>query len=279
MVKIRGRFLPGAFTCVLFFCLATFMFCSSPAAHSAEFGYQGTHILTYGTMDDLARAFERRTGLRVSVRGGGCADGIAAVVNDRLEMGGLCCPLEGGRIEELNLTAHPVARDIKAVIVHPENPLTGIDMKTLRAVHRGEITDWSTLGGKERPIAVVYRRHCLDMDEPVRRILGLNDELSNLTDKAIIVRTDKQLIDYVRRFPTAIGITSRVFAEGKGVKILSVDGVRPTAAGVLEQAYPLTGTLYIITQKEPAERVRRFLRFIGSAEGRSIISRRLAPLE
>ena len=85
--------------------------------------YQGTHILTYDTMAKLADAFEDQTDITLSIKGGGCADGVVVVVNDRFEMGGLCCPLKPSEVDQFGLIGHPVAKDIKAVIVNPVNPL------------------------------------------------------------------------------------------------------------------------------------------------------------
>ena len=245
-------------------------------ARAAEPGYQGTHILTYGAMTRLAEAFLDKTGIWIPVRGGGCSDGIFTVTNDRLEMGGLCCPLPPEELSRLGLRAHPVARDIKVAVVNGKNPLRSISRRDLERIHRGTLTNWSELGWIDRPVALIYRKHCLDMDEPVRRFLGLDDRLSRLADKAIVVRTDKELVDYVRRFPTAIGVTSRVFAAGQGVRLLDLDGAPPTAAAVRAGRYRFTGTLYIVTRPEISDVTRRFLDFVRSDEARRLIEENLA---
>lgn len=69
----------------------------APPSPAADIAYQGTHILTHGAFQELATAFENKTGVVVLVKGGGCADGIAVVLNDRREMGGICCPLNSAR--------------------------------------------------------------------------------------------------------------------------------------------------------------------------------------
>ncbi|RMG00156.1 MAG: hypothetical protein D6726_11775, partial [Nitrospirae bacterium] len=184
--------------------------------------------------------------------------------------GGLCCPLPK-RLKGKDIVEHPVARDIKVVVVNRKNPLKDISLEHLRAVHTGEITNWRELGWKDAPIAIIYRKHCLNMDEPVRRALGINDDLSNLSKKTIIVRTDMELLEYVSSFETAIGVTSKVFAVNEDVKILDLDGVRATPFNVENHRYRLTSPLYIITKTNPDKLTKRFLRFILSPEGQAII--------
>jgi phosphate transport system substrate-binding protein len=230
-------------------------------------------------MSRLAKVFSEKTGIAITIRGGGCADGIMAVVSGKFEMGGLCCPLNEKEVEDYSISVHPVARDIKAVIVNRENPVDNLNEVQIRNIHQGRIKSWKELGWVDRPVAVIYRKHCLNRAEPVRRYLGLDEDLDNLTEKAIIVRTDKELIDYVRRFPTAIGITSKVFTEGQDVKIINVDGVEPTAENVKSGRYMLTGNLNIVTSARPDKAVRKFLDFILSEEGQSIIEENLAGIK
>ncbi len=254
-----------------------FLFLSSPV-RASSLSYQGTHILTYRTMYELSIAYYQKTGIRVQVRGGGCADGISSVLHGRALMGGLCCPLPEEFLKKKGLVAYRVASDIKVVIVNPENPIDSITLRQLRALHSGEIENWSALGWINRPVALIFRKHCLDMKEPLRGILRIDNRLSTLSKKAIIVRTDKAMIDYVSSFKTAIGVTSRVFTEGRAVKLLRINNVAPTAENVRRGLYPLYTPLYVIVKKERVSEVEDFIRFMLSKEGSRIIKRHLSEV-
>jgi phosphate transport system substrate-binding protein len=259
--------------------LRTFIICFSiaflslfPASGSpaAGLGYQGTHILTHGALEDLAKAFQKKYGTFVFVKGGGCADGIAAVLHNRHELGGICCPLKPETAKKNGLVSHRVAIDIKAVMMNPKNPLKELTLKQVSDIHTGRITNWRQVGGKDRPIALIYRDHCRDMDEPVRKALGLAGPVAK---KAIIVKTDKEVVEYVERFPDAVGIAPLIFARVAGVTIAKVDGAAPTPETAEKGLYPLTGGLFIITRGEPAGLARKFLDFVFSAEGQSIVGK------
>lgn len=240
----------------------------APVSSAAEFGYQGSHILTHGTIEKLAQAFEKKYGIFLFVKGGGCADGIATVVKDRFEMGGLCCPLPPEKAKKHNLVSHKVGVDVKAVIVNSGTGVRGLTLKQVSDIHNGAITNWKQVGGKNRPVALIYRDHCRDMDEPVRKALGITGAVAK---KAIIVKTDKEIVEYVEQFPGAIGVVSRVFAEKAKVIMAAVDSAAPTPENAEMGLYPITGGMYIITKGAPAGWTGKFIEFVLSEEGQTII--------
>jgi phosphate transport system substrate-binding protein len=250
-----------------------FVFLTAASLFAADIGYQGTHILTHGALEDLAKAFEKKYGVKVFVKGGGCADGIAVVVKGEHEMGGICCPLPPEKAKKLNLTQHRVAVDVKAVILHPGNPLADLSLKQVSDIHNGLITNWKQVGGDDRPIALVFRDHCRDMEEPVREALGIKGPVAK---KAIIVKTDKDVVEYVEKFRGAVGIAPLVFAKEAKVKIISVDKTSATPENAEKGLYPLKGDLYVLTKGRPEGLTRKFLDFVLSAEGQSIIRRNFA---
>lgn len=254
-------------------CLVNFFPTTGISFLPSNIGYQGTHILTHGALEDLAKAFEKKYSVKVFVKGGGCADGIAVVVKGEHEMGGICCPLPPERAKKLNLVQHKVAVDIKAVMLHPKNPLNNLTLKQVSDIHNGKVINWKQVGGLDKPIALVFRDHCRDMAEPVREVLGIKGPVAK---KAIVVKTDKEVVEYVEKFPGAIGIAPRVFAQEAKVKIVSVDKVAATPENTEKGLYPLKGDLYIITKGQPDGLTKRFMDFVLSAEGQAIIGKNFA---
>lgn len=236
--------------------------------------YQGTHILAYGVMKDLAPAFAA-TGGRLAVAGGGCDDGIAGVRRRVADFGGLCCPVKGSAAEGLPHLL--VARDMKAVVAHGSNPVAGLSLAQLKAIARGQLTDWQALGGAARPIAQVVRKHCPDYVEPVRAALLANRDA--WSGKALFVDTDEQIVDLVARFPAGLGVVSWVFArplvESGKLKLLALDGLRPDRD---RGRYPLTGPLSLIFRSWEAERMTTFFDFLYGGQGRALIARDLLPV-
>jgi phosphate transport system substrate-binding protein len=239
--------------------------------------FQGTHILAFGAMRELAERFAAQGG-RFVVHGGGCDDGIVAVRRGAADFGGLCCPVKGSSAEGMPWL--PVARDLKAVVVHPSNPVAAIGMDELRGAARGAITRWRAIGGEDRPVALVIRKHCPDYLEPVRDILLKNRP--DWSPKGLFVDTDEQIVDTVSRFAGGLGVVSWVFArplaEAGRLKVLALDGVTPAEGIRRRRGYPLEGPLVMVFNTLQRARMAPFLDFLYGAEGEAIVGRALIPV-
>jgi phosphate transport system substrate-binding protein len=239
-----------------------------------ELRYQGTHILAYGAFRDLADAYRGPKGYRVTVGGGGCDDGIATVRRGSADLGGLCCPVRGSRAEGMPWLL--VARDLKAVVVHPDNPVASVSREQLRAVARGKLAHWRGLGGEDRAIALVVRKHCPDYFEPVRQLLL--DNRPDWSPHGLFVERDEQIVDIVSRYRGGLGLVSWAFAkplvDAGRLKALKVDGALPSQAA----AYPLHGPLSVVYRNWEADTMRPFFDFLYGPQGRSIVARALAPV-
>lgn len=244
---------------------------------SGDLVFQGTHILAFGAMRELAERYGKG-GERIVVHGGGCDDGIVAVRRGAADFGGLCCPVRGSSAEGMPWL--PVARDLKAVIAHPSNPVSAIGLERLRGVARGAVARWKALGGEDRPIALVIRKHCPDYFEPVRDALLKNRP--EWSPKGIFVDTDEQIVDTVSRFSGSIGIVSWVFArplvETGRLKVLALDGITPEEGIRRRRGYPLEGPLVLIYRKWERARMAPFLDFLYGPEGEKIVGRALIPV-
>lgn len=249
---------------------------AASAANAAGPGlrYEGTHILTHGALREVARQFTGVVPFLVS--GGGCDDGIAAVRRGDAELGGMCCPVEGSR--GMGLKSALIAHDIKVAVVHPSNTIRDIGFGALKDVSAGHAARWSQLGGADRSIALVVREHCPEYREPAKSVL-LGKEPWH--QKALFVKTDKEIVDSVARFPGALGIVSWVFAkplvESGQLRVLSLDGVTPTADAVVAGRYPLHGPLSVVFSDWRPEMGPLF-DFIYGPQGRSIIAENLVPV-
>lgn len=239
--------------------------------------YQGTHILTYGALRELAGAYRGARGERVWVAGGGCDDGISGVRRGLVELGGLCCPVRGSRAEGLPHLL--VARDIKVVIVHPSNPVADLGLDALRAIARGHLKRWREVGGEDRAIALVARKHCPEYFEPVRELIV--GRTSDWSLRGLFVERDEQITDLVSRFEGAVGIVSWVFAkplvESGRLKLLAVDGVVPSAAAVRKGRYRLHGPLSLVWREWQPE-MRPWFNFLYGPAGQAIVGRALVPV-
>lgn len=273
----RSRNLPVDVAASGNYCRTRLPVISSAAARtSGDLAFEGTHILALGALREISAQYNLTNQPRLMVRGGGCDDGIAAVTRGTADLGGMCCPVRKSSAE--NLPSLVVAQDIKAVVVHPGNPLNNISLRALSGVARGDSTRWSDLGGPDRAIAFVIRNHCPDYVEPVRQILL--DNQPNWARHSLFVDTDEKIVETVARFPGALGVVSWVFAkplvEQGQLKLLAVDGMPLQSAR--SGGYRLTGPLAVVFSRWDDARMGPFFDYLYSAAGHTIISGSLIPV-
>ena len=87
----------------------------------------------------------------------------------------------------------------------------------------------------------------------------------------------EQVADY-RSSTESIGFSFRYYVEGiiknKDIKVLSVDGVKPTVESIQDNSYAIITPLYAVTvADEDNENVSKLLDWILSEEGQYIIEK------
>jgi phosphate transport system substrate-binding protein len=191
----------------------------------------------------------------------------------------------------------PIGLDGLAVVVHPSNSIDELSLVQLRDIFAGRLLDWLTVGSDAGEIQLVSRE-----DGSGSRILFetrvMGDERVALT--AVVMPTSQDVVDYVAKNPQAIGYVSRAevaewIDEGDAagaaaatqasvatapsrVKVLRVEGNLPTRASLRDQQYALTQPLYLISNGQPAGRIRQFIDFVLSPAGQAIVGRYGAPI-
>jgi len=264
----------------LFFCFRFFVFPPLAMADSA-FNIVGARPLYFGGLRDLAKHYEEKTGIKVFSKAGGCRAAAGGVkMPSKRSVGAWCCPVPKERDKQMGIVRIPVAMDAIAIYVHPDNPVDNISIEQLQGIYRGEITNWSKLGGPSKPIVPLVRRHCEDLPEVFRKIIvGTWFKHEDKTDW-LEVKSIEKMMENVEKFRLAIGYESLVFATKGSVKILSVNGIAPTADNIRSKLYPFWRILSLGVHKSLADdpMIKNFLKFTLAPEGQKILKRKLVSI-
>jgi phosphate transport system substrate-binding protein len=214
----------------------------------------------------------------VTVSEGSIEEVLEAVALGQADVALLGRPLEGA--EALNpvdgrpwLRAWPLASDVVAIAVHPSNPVQGLDATQLRRMYEGLERRWDQLGGPDEPIRLVSR----EPGAPARAVFeGAFLAGTHIAGSAVIMPGDEAVRDYVAEHPEAIGYLSLAWADDT-VKVVALDGVRPSPTAAIVGRYPLTHPIVAVARIGPAGKVRAFLGFCLSAEGLKALGEHYAP--
>jgi phosphate transport system substrate-binding protein len=174
-----------------------------------------------------------------------------------------------------------IARDAIAIIVHPSNPVDHLTLEQLSKIYKGEITNWSELGGEDREIVCLSREtnsgtHVYFLEAVVR--MGSGEDKSIFTANALLLPSSEGIIAEVKDNPNAIGYDSLGYITDD-VKLVAVSSLEtpdmfilPSLETVNNNSYLISRNLYMYTLDVPTGAVKDYMDWILSAEAQQIVS-------
>jgi phosphate transport system substrate-binding protein len=252
-------------------CVGAVTAATAPAIDDNVISWAGCGITKKAFMAELAKGYEAKTGIKMDLHGGGATRGIRDTAGHKMDMGGSCrMTLPELDSSELYVTLHPVAWDALAVILHPSNPVENLSSEQIRDIYLGKITNWKELGGNDAPLELYVREGKISgVGYAIRQYLFKNGSVEFKTEN--VVKSSGPLEKAVEQNPNAMGITGVSSARKRNVKIGSIDGRSPSYDNVKNGSYGLYRPLYLVTNPGPGRKVRDFIKFANSEDGRQIM--------
>ena len=221
----------------------------------------------------------------VAVTGGGSGTGIAALLSKTCDIAELSRELKP---EEIKMAQErgfqprqiTVALDGLAVVVHPANPLSQLTMDQLAAIFSGSVRNWKEVGGSDLPIVILSREvnsgtHVYFKEHVLRR--SRKDSQVEFAANALMLPSSQAIADEVAQNPGAVGYFGMgyISAMEKALAI-AMDAnspyVQSTIENVINNAYPISRPLLMVTRGQPQGLVARFIDFVLSAAGQKIVA-------
>ncbi|MBW6462672.1 MAG: phosphate ABC transporter substrate-binding protein [Firmicutes bacterium] len=216
----------------------------------------------------------------IAVTGGGSGVGISSLIDGDIDIANSSRPMKDEEMENLKANqgddAYAVifAVDGVAVVVNENNPVSELTVDQVGAIYRGEITNWSDLGGDDLPITLNGRQstsgtYVFFMELVVKA--DYSPQMRNLPGTSDIVEAVAGDIG-------GIGYAAIGYADRDGVKALSIakdTGSQAYDPTVLENVtsgdYPLTRPLYQYITGKPGGALLEFFLFETTEVGQKIV--------
>jgi len=224
--------------------------------------------------------------VQISVTGGGSGTGITALISGTVDIASASRKIKAEEISTAEANGiEPVetiiARDAIAVIVNPENPINELSLEQVARIYRGEVENWSELGGDDRPIVKLSREtnsgtHVYFLEEVVR--LGDPENKEIFSADTLLLPSSEGIIAEVTDNPNAIGYDGLGYVTDD-VKVIAIARtadqpfVLPSVETVNNGAYPISRDLYMYTRADALQVVHDYLNWILSADAQEIVSR------
>ena len=216
----------------------------------------------------LGESFQNDTGISFTYNPTGSGSGIKAVLEGRCDIGLSSRELKDEE-KASGLTGTVLAYDGIAIIVNPNNPINDLSLEEVAKIYKGEITNWSELGGNNEEIVLIGREAGS----------GTRDGFESITDTEDVCKYRQELtstgdvITTVAQNPNAIGYASLASVKDT-VKAVSVDGVVPSEETIKDGSYVVQRPFVLVTKTDAAlsEGAQQFFDYITSDAAVEIIS-------
>lgn len=232
------------------------------------------------TVGPIAKAFaeymmgqDKEVNITVSESGSG--NGAKALLNGTCDIATLSRDLKSSEKEAMEAKGvtpvkHVCALDALPVIVHQSNKVKGLTIEKIRDIYTGKITNWKEVGGFDKKIVVISRDTNSGTYETFSEIVVGKD--NKVVSSAEYTGSNGAVRQRVQTTEGAIGYVGLGFADST-IKVLEVNGVKPSVETVFSKKYPISRELYMFTNGEPKEGslAARYLALITSEEGSEMV--------
>jgi len=241
-------------------------------ADTAELKLVSCHVSKDAYVTDLVNAYREKTGIHIDVHAGNSTSAIRDVQIGVADIGGTSRYLVPNEKRETDVKLLPVALDALAIIVHKDNPVESISPEQAKAIYTGRIRYWSELGGNDQKIEVYAHKNKISGNgRTLRELLFSNINKNFHTSR--VFDSIEELEQALIQNPNAIAITGVGSAHMQDVKIIALNGVKPSIQNIKTGDYSLYRPLFLTydPQSPNIESVKDFIRFVLSKTGKDVM--------
>lgn len=238
---------------------------------SAQSGLSGKLTLAGSSallpmMQQAAKEFQvANPGVQITVTGSGSGAGRKQVCGGQIDIGNSDVRLTSKEKKDLgcgNAVETPVAVQAFAPVANKVGPgnITSLNRKQLIAIFKGEITNWSKVGGDNQPIVLINRAKGSGTRSVMARYLF--DGKDQFGVGASEEDNSQTVLQTVAQTPGAISYLGFAYLNSPDIKPLQIDGVAPVKADILDGRWPIVGIGYAITKGQPNPVATAFLSYV-----------------
>lgn len=208
------------------------------------------------------------SGSEIDLAASSSDDAIAALLSGDIDLAAIGRPLTAAEKAQ-GLVEVPVSREKIAIIVGPSNNIAGdLTFEQFAQIFRGEITDWSAVGGAARPIRLIDRPDTSDTRQALSRYEVFTRAPFETGSTATQLAEDDTaaVAEALGSDGISYAIANHVLNRD-GVKIVPMHKTLPD-----DPRYPYSQPRSYVYKGEPTPAVAAFLGFVISPQGQAAIA-------
>ena len=208
----------------------------------------------------------------ITIRGGGTGAGLASLINGTIDFALASRDVREGEFEDaeaagVDLIENTTSYDGIAVIVNEGAGLTSISLEDLGRAYRGEVTNWSEIGGVDQDIVLIGRDSASGTFAFFQeKVLGDDDYSPTMRN----IQTNMGIVTEVEGNPGAVGYVGMGYVTDD-VIVLAVDGAYGTVEAVRDGSYPLARNMLMVSDGAPTGLAAAFFEWVTGPGGQTIV--------
>lgn len=219
-----------------------FMFCCSGLLQAEPIRIKGSDLLGAKVVPVLCEEYRRQhptARFEIAAEGGEAFGRLPDFLAGRVdilmahkELG----PREISPFEKAGvaLTKSYAMTDFFAIAVHPSNPVESLTMAQVEALFTGEHANWKAVGGNDAPVSV-YTRNTASSTYRLFQVAAMKGR--PYSSKLVRLAGGELASMSVAKDPQGITYLGNLYARGKDLKVVKIDGIDPLGKDV--RRYPL----------------------------------------
>lgn len=240
----------------------------------AESTLSGTITMAGSTsMEKLSNALAesfmaKNPNVTVTAEFTGSSAGIESLAAGSVDIGNSSRALKDSE-KEAGAVENIVAIDGIAVVTDPANTVAEMTKDQLISIYKGDIKNWSDIGGEDTAIVVVGREAGSGTRGAFEELLEIEDACAYANE----LDSTGAVMAKVASTPGAIGYVSLDVVDDT-VTTISLDGVEPTEENIKAGTYALSRPFVMATTGEIAQQsepVQALFQYLASEEGKELI--------
>ncbi|CAN5252638.1 PstS family phosphate ABC transporter substrate-binding protein [soil metagenome] len=245
-------------------------------AHAERLVIKGSDTLGAKLVPQLAEQFKSQNpGTTFDIAAEGSTTGLSAIIDGTAQIGmssRRAKPAEVGTASGKGVNMKPtiVAYDGMAVIVNAKNPINAMTRKQVEQIFTGDVTDWSAVGGTGGKISVYTRNTSSGTYSDWKELAMKKRDYSGASQK---MAGNEQIAAEVAKNANGIGYVGMAYMNAGGVKVIPIDGTKPSNQTVQNKTYPYARPTFYYTNGDPGGVAKQFVDFTLSSAGQKIVDR------
>ena len=251
-----------------------------PNAHAQMLQIKGSDTLINLVQTLAEKYMEKNPGKYIAVTGGGSGTGIAALINDKCDIANASRLMKSKEVARatdngIKVNRVVIAMDGLSVINNGNNSVIQLTVDEIGKIFRGEVTNWSEVGGADMPITL-YGRQSNSGTFVFFRDAILKSDYSQKMNR---MNGNAQIVEAIKQDRSGIGYVGVGYVKNaSGLNVLRVASrAGETYASPLNSAdvksgkYPIARPLNQYINGSPTGSLKDFLEYELSAEGQMAV--------